>query len=269
MFLMTNAQRCAMQKVSRRTRRPTDRKYTVNGWIIVFVSGTVVLASFVHTTSGFAFALITMALWPMLLPIADATHLLMFSSFLVISIVTFQFRRHIDLRLVVVPSVVAVVGNAVGVFLVGNVPEALLIRVLGALLIVLAMTLFLTGDRFRVEPTAASASVAGGISGIMNGMFNIPGPPIVLYYSAATRTKEEYIATTQFFFWIALVQRMVLVLISTPISREVFILAPFTIAGSILGMVLGFRVFRGLSGTRVRQTVFALMMVSGLLYLVR
>lgn len=241
----------------------------MNGWIIVFVTGTVVLASFVQTTSGFAFALITMALWPMLLPIADATHLLMFSSFLVITIVTFRFRRSINLRLVIVPSLVAVVGNAAGVYLVSNAPEALMIRVLGALLIVLAVTLFLTGDRFRIKATTTSASVAGGISGIMNGMFNIPGPPIVLYYSAAIRAKEEYIATTQFFFWIALVQRMVLVLISTPVSREVSILAPYAIAGSVVGMVLGFRVFRGMSGTRVRQAVFVLMMVSGVLYLVR
>ena len=241
----------------------------MNGWIIAFVTVSVILASFVHTTSGFAFALITMTLWPLLLPIADATHLLMFSSFLVISIVTFQFRRFIILRLVIAPSVVAVAGNAAGVYLVGNMPEALLIRVLGVLLIILALTLFLTGDRFRVKPTTTSASVAGGIAGVMNGMFNIPGPPIVLYYSAATQTKEEYIATTQFFFWIALVQRMVLVLVSTPISREVFILAPFAVSGSILGMVLGFRVFRGLSGNRVRHMVFGLMMVSGMLYLVR
>lgn len=239
----------------------------VTGWIVFFVFLTAILASFVQTTSGFAFALITMALWPTVLTIPDSTHLLMFSSFLVISIMTFRLRHQINFHLVIVPSIVAIAGNAAGVHLVGSAPEALLIKILGAVLIVLAVSLMIAGNRFRIKATVGTASISGLVSGMMNGMFNIPGPPIVLYYSAATRTKEEYIATAQFFFWIALLQRVILVLLSTSLSTDVLITFPFAITGSVIGMVLGFRVFRGLRQERVKQAVYALMIISGVFYL--
>ncbi len=241
----------------------------MNIWLVTFVSITVILAAFVQTTSGFAFALIALELWPLVLPVAAATHLLMLSGFLVLTIVTVQHRSHINYRLVILPSIVAAAGNALGLYLVDTVPETLMIRVLGGLLIILAFTLIFSGERLRFRPTVVNASAAGAVSGVMNGMFNIPGPPMVLYYSTVTDSKEEYIATIQFFFWIALVQRIILVFLTSTISREVWLLTPFAIAGSMIGMLLGFRVFRSLSTIQVRQAVFGLMIVTGLVYLVR
>lgn len=238
-------------------------------WLGVFLFLTVVVAAFIQTAAGFAFAITTMSLWPLVLSVPDATQLVMFGAFLVIAYVAFKYRRHINFRIALVPIVLAMAGNTIGVHFLLSLDNSVMVKILGAVLILLAIFLLAFGDRVRLTPSVLSASVAGTVSGLMSGLFNIPGPPMVLYYSVVARTKEEYIGTLQFFFIVTLTYKMILMLVRRGMPGPVLTYTPVVVGGSILGMAIGLKVFRSLSATRIRQLVLALMVISGVWYLIR
>ena len=98
------------------------------------------------------------------------------------------------------PGLAATVTNWVGIQILQNSADTLLRRVLGVVLMALAVY-FIFFQRAAAHPPhpPQRADRRGGGRGLTGRMFSIGGPPIVAYYLNALDDKREYTATTQMF----------------------------------------------------------------------
>ena len=133
----------------------------------------------------------------------------MFGSVVVTGYIVVRYWRHIDFKTVAIPLVLGLIGTYIGANALLVLDNTIVMKVLGGVLIVLAIYFFVFSRRICIPENLLSASVAGILSGLMGGFFNISGPPIVLYCSATAENKEEYLATVQFYFLVMIIFKMV------------------------------------------------------------
>lgn len=238
-------------------------------WLEVFLFITIFAAAFVQSTTGFAFSILIMALWPVFLPVPEATQLLMFGSVALTAYIVVRYWRHIDFKTIAVPLVPGLIGTYIGANALLALDNAVITKVLGGLLILLAIYFLAFSRRICIPENPLSASIAGIVSGLMGGFFNISGPPIVLYCSVTSRCKEEYLATVQFYFLVMIVFKMAYLWIRRGLSDMVITHIPLAVAGSMGGMLLGLWCFRRMSGESVKKMVYVIMILSGIWYIVK
>ena len=111
-----------------------------------------------------------------------------------------KYRRHINWKLLWWPLVANSVFSLAGIWFQDAGTETLLRRILGITLVVLSIYFIFFSSRLVIRANLWTGLAAGAISGVCGGLMSIGGPPMVAYYLAATRSKEEYAATLQTYF---------------------------------------------------------------------
>jgi len=173
---------------------------------VIHVSATFLIClagSMLQGATGFGMALVCMALMPLVMPL-DAVQVVVmwlgtFSAFMIF----WQLKKHLDWKLVWIPLIAVTVMRYVGVWLVsGGLELALIKALLGAVLILLAIYLAFVNKRLSFKPSPFTGLVAGVLSGLTGGMFNISGPPMAAYMFKATDDKMKYSACLQLLFFV-------------------------------------------------------------------
>lgn len=236
---------------------------------IILICIVLFFAAFVQSASGFGYAIAAMAFLPMFMPLTDGMMTTVLCSFPMIVYLYIRNFKHVNYRIAVLPLVFSLGGAVVGMMLLIGSPNALALKILGAFLLGLSIYFFIFAQRIRLPNNRISASVAGLVSGLTGGFFNIGGPPVVLFYSVAAKDKKEYLATLQFLFMCMSVVKFVYFTATIGISRQVLVITPYGIGVSLLGMVLGMMVFNKMPGKIINRVVYVIMALAGIWYLVR
>ena len=111
--------------------------------------------------------------------------------------------------------------------------------------------------------------ITGLISGAANGLFGMGGPPAVMYMMAATKNKEEYLSTIQFFFLMSGLANTAARIWNGALTQEVRKLCLISIAGMLFGGLAGSKVFKRLSQEQLGKFVYGFMMVMGIFIAVK
>ena len=123
-------------------------------------------------------------------------------------------------------------------------------------------------SKFKIKPNITNGVLAGGISGILSGLFSTGGPPIVLYLMASTNDKIIYFASVQFCFFITGIYSTMVRIFNGIITKEVILYTLIGFFGCILGNFIGKFTFDKLDAQRLRQVVYVGMLISGLLMII-
>ena len=234
---------------------------------IILICVILFFASFVQAASGFGYAIAAMAFLPLLLPLTDGMMLTIICSFPIMLYLYIKNIKHVNYRIAVLPLVFSLAGALVGLMLLVNSPNALALRILGGFMVALSIYFFIFSERIKIPNNRISASVAGLVSGLTGGFFNIGGPPVVLFYAVAAKDKREYLATLQFLFLCMSIVKFTYFTAKIGIAKQVLVISPYGVGVSLLGMVLGMLVFNKLSGKVIHRVVYVIMALSGLWYL--
>ena len=119
-----------------------------------------------------------------------------------------------------------------------------------------------------MQSNAARATI-GTISGVMGGVFAMPGPAVVLYCISAIKDKMQYMATMQALsvvfniFYTLFRAREGYFTHNTPILWAV------GIGGILIGSFLGAWCFNRISRETLRRAVCVLMIISGIFAIIR
>ena len=212
-------------------------------------------------------AIIIMAIWPLFMPVADSVVLMPIVSVISVLIILVRTFRFINFKLLIIPTVFSFSGLAIGLRLMLSFDNTIMIRILGGVLIGLAIYFFFFSAKIKIPNNYITAVIAGLISGVLNGLVNIAGPPIVLYYSVATKDKNEYMGTIQAFTIMNIVFRLILYLFIAKISPETVIYMPYAVVSAVLGVVIGTTLFRKLRTESIRKFTYITMLVMGIWYM--
>jgi hypothetical protein len=146
--------------------------------------------------------------------------------------------KYVDWHRIGVLLLAAVVGAPIGNIVLTHVaPEPM--RWTISLIVLVAVALLASGWRFRGKPRPATTLAAGGVSGFLNGLSGMAGPPIVFYYLAGRETAERVRANlTTYFIFVDLMTLAVFAgrdLIGWQTAVQALWLIPAVIAGGLLG----------------------------------
>ncbi|WP_027629202.1 sulfite exporter TauE/SafE family protein [Ruminiclostridium cellobioparum] len=207
-------------------------------YLLVFVICFV--GSVIQGSASFGFSLFVMSLLPMFMPLKSAAVL---SSLLIMPL---------------------------GVYLLTVCNENLLKKVLGLIIILLSiMFLKSPAQKLSIRDSRINGITFGAVSGLLSGMFNIGGPPLVIYYLNTVKEKMEYKAALEFSFMIAGGVTVILHKAYGNIEPGVMKYAAVCIAAIISGTVLGMKVFIRLPQDVLKKSVYILMAVLGTILLIR
>ena len=155
------------------------------------------------------------------------------------------------------------VGTALGVTLLVNLPRAAGMLLLGIFVVVYALFTLLkrTGTRI-VSP--GWAWVAGCAGGITSTVFGAGGPPYAIYLSQRGLTKEQFRATLGFATMTSISLRLVaFVLTGLLLDPEVWWKAIFVVPACLAGIWVARRIFRRLSREALMRAVALLLLATG------
>jgi hypothetical protein len=237
---------------------------------LAWVAGALVmfLGSFVMGLTGFGIALVAMAFLPWLMSPVTAIVVLTLYAFVFSLVVVVPLRRDLTPRRLVDLLVGTVVGAPVGVWALSSLPVSTLNRFIGLVLVVV-VALELRG----VMPTRL---VGGGwglgtgfLAGLLGGAVGTPGPPVIVYATTQGWSPRTIKANVLGFF----VANQGVILAgywwAGLLTREVMTVAAVFSLPALAGGATGVALFGRLDAARFRRVVFALLLVSGLVLLVR
>ena len=158
-------------------------------------------ATFVQRVCGFGMGIVAILLLPLMspsysLPAAVTNACSAFSA----SYLAVKYRKNAVVRLV--PPVLC--GSFVMTFLTVRFSRGAsldTLRILLAVMLILMSLWFLfLSKKITIQPKVRNGVIAGGLGGIMNGLFATGGPPVVVFFLGATATHAAYFATIQTYF---------------------------------------------------------------------
>lgn len=160
------------------------------------------VAALANTTFGFGFPLIAMPLLALFLDVQEAAPLVIITTIIIATFILLQEWSKVDIESLkrLIPS--ALLGIPFGIWFLTSIPEVLVARTLGTLLISYGLYRLLS----RVKLSQISIRWAyffGFMGGMLGSACSISGPPVVLYGSFKQWEQRRFRATIQAFLLIA------------------------------------------------------------------
>ncbi len=229
-------------------------------WIVI---GTIALAIFTQSFSGFGFALVSMPLITPILGLKVSAPLVALLGLTAEIALIIYFREALSFREMGRLIGASLFGAAAGVTALRTVPESVLLPVLGAVLVGYVLYNWL---RLELPDMRAPwwAYALGALSGALGGAYNTSGPPVIIYGHARRWSPEQFKGNLQGFFFInnvfVLVGHYFNGTLTPAVWRTYLMVLPALALGIWGGLFLGERV----DSARFRQVVLALLLVLGL-----
>ena len=236
-------------------------------WIVVAAISTV--AGFIQTVTGFGAVVLMMLVLPYFFPIVDASTLALTISLVLCIVLCWQYRSHIPFRTVLPPTVVYTIVNYLVLQVVDRINTGYLELVFAIFLIVLSLYYLLAAKKVRVAPKPMVGVGCGAFSGTTAAFFAIGGPPMAIYFLAATQTHYSYVAAMQFMFVITTITGILGRIASGLYQLSFLPYAALGTAGMLVGMTLGKKVIDRLDADRMRQLAYLFVGVSGVIFLLQ
>ena len=235
-----------------------------------FVVILTIIASFIQRVSGFGFGIFVMMFFPFFLPSYGESvmlsGLLAGSTALMIALRNWQYIRWNLMGSVVLFNVVA---SYLATEYMSSLGNDTMKQCLGVVLILIALYfLFGEGKLGRIFKSKLAQATIGSISGVMGGMFAMPGPPLVLYTISTIDDKREYVTTLQAF---SVVMNLCYTLFRFKAgfySEDTWLWWLVGLVGAIIGSSVGARCFERISSLTLKYIVYAMMIISGVVAIV-
>ena len=235
--------------------------------LLILVTGG---GAFVQRVTGFGMGIFAMLFLPYFLPSHNVAVAVMGMIAAIGAVYnTVRHRKSIQLKVMLplVGAAMAVIPLAV--HLSASLPQSVIKRLLGAVLVVLSIYFLFFSNRVHLKPTVPNGILAGLVAGMLNGMFNTGGPPAVLYLIHATADNAAYFATIQAFFAATNTFSTVTRAVSGLLTPQVLGLSAVAAVGWWSGNTLGAKIFNKLDADRLRKLIYYGMIVSGVLMIVQ
>jgi len=224
------------------------------------------LASFVHGLAGFAFALLAVPLLSLVWPLKKIVPLMALLGGTINGLLLLSLRRHFYGRRILTLFLGAIPGVGLGATLLSRAPEE-------GLRFILAVVLVGYGIWGLLNPTPRIrlgdrwGYFFGFLAGALGAALNTPGPPVVVYVTLKGWSKDEVKSALQGYFFI-----LALLVIAAHFWEG---LLNFQILGLyfkylppvLLGLFLGHLFYYRLSFKVYLRTLYAILILAGLLTL--
>jgi uncharacterized membrane protein YfcA len=205
---------------------------------LLFVVFSAFLAALLRGFTGFGFAIAAVPLFSLVLAPTRVVALAVILQVLASAIDLRAASRITDWRSMLWLSPGMVAGTPIGLFLL-TLLSANEARLTIGVLILVSVVVLGRGLRLPARPATWAIGLVGVVSGVMNGIAAMSGPPVVAYLMALPHSATVVRATSLVFFTFTAIVAIVPLAIAGLIDRETLLLSllawPVLLVGSQLG----------------------------------
>lgn len=216
------------------------------------------LAGFVQGTLGFGLGMVSMALLPLVISVKEASPIVVIFTLPAVLIVLCAHWRHCSWRDGWLLIAGTCVGTPLGVYVLAIAPETLLMRVLGAVLLLFAVQELWSSWRGQQKLRLPhwTGFPIGALGGALGGAFNCGGPPVVAYIYSKSWRKEKTIALLQLVFAAGAIIRWISMFQSGLFTAPVVHISLWAALPVVVAVLLGTRFLKVLPTDKLRTGVF-------------
>ena len=151
----------------------------------------------------------------------------------------------------------------VGLLFLQAITDGAYLRILGVVLILLALWMWKLSARFHIRATPLSAALCGGFAGLLSALFSVSAPTFVLYYSANMEEKDDYMVPLQATIGLQSIACIIgrAALGQWPSGSWGLVVA--AVVGGFLGKIPGSMIYRRMDVARLKYVIYLLIGVLG------
>jgi hypothetical protein len=232
--------------------------------LILIVAVGAALAGFVQGLSGFGFGLTAMSIWAWTLEPKLAAVLAVFGGLLGQLIAAFTVRRGWDVRALLPFLAGGLAGLPLGLYLLPRLDIPLFKALLGTMLVIVCPLMFFAQQLPKVRAGRGGDLLAGAAGGMMGGLGGFTGVVPTLWCTVRGFDKEGQRAIIQNFNLTMLVVTFGSYLATGMLEARMLPLLAVVAPAVLLPVLLGARVYVGISDVAFRKVVLGLLSLSGI-----
>jgi uncharacterized protein len=223
----------------------------------VYVVLVIFLATLIRSTIGFGEALVAVPLLALRIPVAIAAPLAVSVSVCVAALIVAQDWRQIEVRSAGWLVVSSLFGIPLGLLLLTTASDTLVKLILGLVIAIFAVySLFAKTQLHLREDHRGWLLGAGFCSGVLGGAYGMNGPPLAIYGALRQWSPQQFRATLQGYFLAASVAGLIGYAAVGLLEVEVTRLFVVCVPGVCVGVIIGRRLNRRLSGAGFFRVVY-------------
>lgn len=235
-------------------------------WLLVVGAA---VAGFVQGLSGFAFGMVAMSFWVWGIDPRVAAVMAVFGSLTGQIVAVVSSRRGLRLQALAPFLVGGAVGIPMGIAVLPHLNPDVFKLVLGTMLVLWCPVMLFSSHLPKVTGGGRLADgVVGAAGGFMGGIGGFTGVVPTLWCTLRGLAKDEQRAIIQNFNLAALSCTMLGYVVTGTVTRDMWPLLPWVAAALLVPVLLGSRLYVGLSEAAFRKLVLTLLSLSGVAMLV-
>jgi uncharacterized membrane protein YfcA len=233
---------------------------------LVVVAAVLAAAGAVQGAAGFGFGLVAVSVLGGVLPLKQASVMLVLASLSMNVYIFVRLRGHFAFRRMAWMLVGAVIGVPVGVRLLVEADEPLLRRLLGVVLLLTVAQRFVPWIRKKRWHPVWIGGPCGLFSGALSGAFATGGPPAVAYVQSQGFDRFRYAASVQVPLAVAAAVRVGCLGAAGLFTPQLLAVSALGAGCAVGGSWLGLHALKRLPDNVVRGVVLAMLFLLGVRY---
>jgi uncharacterized membrane protein YfcA len=242
---------------------------------LILVALIMATAAFVQSVSGFGMALVAVALLPLVMDdLKDAIALVAVFNLFVSTLTLFWNRSSFSWKAARPLVIGMIIGIPIGFYFLHSMDSTILIRILGGVLVLIALSDVIMSRKAHYSLPTWSAWPFAIFGGVIGGAFNVGGPPIVAYTYSQNWSKTQVVAVLQSVFLFAgffrnglMVARDITTSGKSDWSWNLVINFSVSVPLAVLAIYLGKKSLDRIPQNILRATVFNFIFIRGDKYL--
>ena len=223
----------------------------------------------IQRVTGFGYGIFVMMFFPHFMPTyGEANALSGMISAATSIVVAFSMRKHIQWKLIPAPLIGSIITSYIAVRFMSGQTDKTLKLLLGIVLILLSIYFFFFAGKIKFKPSLWKGAIAGAISGVMNGLFAMGGPPMVIYFMVSSKDMKDYLATIQLYFALSNIYTTAIKAAAGYVTKEVLVFFVIALISALVGIEIGKKIFSRCKPDVLKKAVYGFMAISGVINIV-
>lgn len=219
---------------------------------------------FVSGVSGFAYGLVALSLWSWQLDPSLLAPLVMFGSLVAQGLSWRSLGHQLEWRPAWPFLVGGFAGVPIGVALVGHIEPRLFRLAVGSVLVIYPVVMLTLASRVQVKDGGpATESAIGFVGGVLGGLAGLCGAVPALWATLCGWSKERQRNVFQIFNSAMGAATLAALAVSGKVDAEALSLFAVILPATLVPVLIGTRIYRGISPAGFRRVVLGLLLLSG------
>lgn len=234
----------------------------------VLVALSAFTACVVQSVTGFGAGIVMMQFFPLFLPMLKATGLSSLITALLSLFIAVSYLKKLDKKLLILPAIFYFAASTVAINIAAAIDTSMLSMLFGIALIIFAFYFMFASGKIKIKVNALTTGICSLLGGFASGLFGIGGPPMVVYFLAASNEdKEKYLANINFFFFIMGMYTTSVRIFKGIITLEILPLVVVGIIGCYIGKWVGLKIVDKINIELMKKFIYIFLAIAGFITL--